>query len=114
MSENALYNRRRQKRTIEIIISYILEDVADTKKFIEDIFSFFEKEELKHKENLMNNTILLKVEVVGVFKEFIADFYDNFLKNRDGYKIKKLIISKLSGYVFINENGEKTFSVDAQ
>ena len=53
------------------------------------------------------------MEIVGVFKEFINAFYDEFLKNREGYKIKKLIVSKLSGYVFINENGEKIFSIDA-
>jgi len=113
MSEINIYNRRKPKRSIEIIISYILEEGSDKGRFISDIISFFEKEELEHKDYLTNNVILLKVEIVGVFREFITTFYDEFLKNKEGYKIKRLIISKLSGYVFINETGEKLFSIDA-
>ena len=113
MPDEKAYNRRMPKRNIEIIITYILEDESNNERFIEDIVSFFNKGELEHKDYLTNNVILLKIEIAGVFREFINMFYNEFLKNRIGYKIKKLIISKLSGYVFINENGEKIFSIDA-
>ncbi len=113
MSETKLYNRRKPKRKIDIIINYLLQDANNSSQFASDVLSFFNKKNSDNEDDSGNNILLLKVEVEGTFREFISKFYDEFLKNKDNYKIRKLVVSKLSGYVFINEKGEKIFSVDA-